>query len=53
MLMTEIAPGVRLQEDVLNQLGFEIKVSPDLKEMDERIFRPEPMGLGETMAASG
>ena len=52
MVMTEIAPGVRLREDVLDQLGFEVKVSPDLEEMDERIFREGPMGLGETMAAS-
>ena len=52
MLVTEIAPGVRLQEDVLDQVGFEITVSPDLKEMDERIFRPGPMGLAEIIATS-
>ena len=52
MVMTEIAPGARLKEDVLDQLGFEIKVAPDLKEMDERIFREGPMGLAETMSAS-
>ena len=45
LVVTEIAPGVRLQEDVLDQLSFEVKVSPDLKPMDSRIFRDGPMGL--------
>lgn len=43
--LIEIAPGVRLQEDVLDQIEFEVTVSPTLKEMDRRIFRPDPMGL--------
>jgi propionate CoA-transferase len=45
LMVTEIAPGARLREDVLDQLGFEPKVSPDLRPMDERIFREGPMGL--------
>ena len=45
LMVTEIAPGARLQEDVLDQLGFAPKVSPDLRPMDERIFRLGAMGL--------
>ena len=43
--MTEIAPGIDLERDVLAQAGFTLRVSPDLALMDPRLFRPEPMGL--------
>jgi acyl CoA:acetate/3-ketoacid CoA transferase len=43
--VTEIAPGVDLERDVLGQAGFPLRVSPDLALMDPRLFRPEPMGL--------
>jgi acyl CoA:acetate/3-ketoacid CoA transferase len=45
LTVTEIAPGVDLERDVLGQAGFPLAVSPDLTEMDPRLFRPEPMGL--------
>lgn len=45
LVLTEIAPGVDLQEHVLSQMGFEPEVAKDLREMDARIFREEPMGL--------
>ncbi len=45
MIITEIAPGIDLQKDVLDHIGFDCAVSPDLKLMDERIFRDEKMGL--------
>jgi propionate CoA-transferase len=41
----EIAPGIDLERDVLSQMDFRPVVSPDLKLMDARIFRPNPMGL--------
>lgn len=43
--LIEIAPGVDLEKDVLAQMDFRPEVSADLKLMDERIFRPEAMGL--------
>jgi len=51
MELIEIAPGVDLQRDILDQMDFEpiIKGSPQL--MDERIFRPEQMGLKEYLLA--
>jgi propionate CoA-transferase len=45
LMVTEIAPGVDLERDVLGQAGIALAVSPDVAEMDRRLFRPEPMGL--------
>ncbi len=43
LMLTEIAPGVSLQRDILDQMEFEPLVSPELAEMDARLFRDEPM----------
>lgn len=45
LAVTEIAPGVNLERDVLAQAGFPLKVSPSLKTMDARLFRADPMKL--------
>ena len=41
----EIAPGIDLARDVLGQADIPLRVAPDLREMDHRLFRPEPMQL--------
>lgn len=51
IVLTEIAPGIRMQEDVLNRMGFQPKVAPDLRLMDPRIFRDGPMGLRDDILA--
>jgi len=43
--LTEIAPGIDLDRDVLAQMDFAPAVSPDLRLMHTSIFHPEPMGL--------
>ena len=43
--LVEIAPGIDLQTQVLDQIEFPVAVSPDLKEMDPRIFGEGAMGL--------
>ena len=43
--LIEIAPGVVLERDILAHMEFTPIISPDLKEMDPRIFRDGPMGL--------
>jgi propionate CoA-transferase len=51
LTVIEIAPGVDLQHDVLDKAGFKLHVADDLREMDARLFRPDPLGL--TLPASG
>jgi propionate CoA-transferase len=53
LVLAEIAPGVRLREDVLDQVEFAVHVDPNLKRMDARIFRPGPMGLRSEIGAPG
>ena len=38
--LIEIAPGIDLERDVLARMGFRPHISPDLKTMDARLFRP-------------
>lgn len=45
LLLTEIAPGVDLQKDVLEQMDFKPILPADLKLMDSRIFKDEAMGI--------
>ncbi len=48
MELVEVAPGIDIMRDILAHMGFEPLVrSPKL--MDERIFRPEPMGLEQLL----
>lgn len=52
LALTEIAPGIDLQADVLDQMDFRPEIAPDLKQMDERLFREEPMGLAEAFGGT-
>jgi propionate CoA-transferase len=45
LVLEEIAPGIDLEKDILAYMEFEPIISPDLKFMDKRIFKNEPMGL--------
>ncbi|MCK1641446.1 3-oxoacid CoA-transferase [Bradyrhizobium sp. 157] len=45
LMLTEIAPGVSVEEHVLPNIEFDVIVSPDLKLMGARIFKDEPMNL--------
>lgn len=43
--LTEIAPGVDLQKDILDLMDFKPKMEGEPKLMDSRIFFDKPMGL--------
>lgn len=45
LTVTEIAPGVDLQRDILDRATAALRVAGDLKEMDARLFQPGEMGL--------
>jgi propionate CoA-transferase len=45
LLVTEIAPGVDLDQHILAQADIPLNVAPDLKLMEARLFDPAPMGL--------
>lgn len=43
--VTEVAPGIDLERDVLARSAFPLTVADDVKPMPSCLFRPEPMGL--------
>ncbi len=45
LVLTEIAPGIDLEQDILRLMDFEPVICGDLKTMDSRIFRDGPMGI--------
>jgi acyl CoA:acetate/3-ketoacid CoA transferase len=45
LMVTEIAPGIDLQRDVLDQADMALRVSPNLRQMDAALFTDAPMGL--------
>lgn len=50
--LIEIAPGVDLQKDILDQMSFTPAISPDLREMDRRIFTDRKMGAASDFFGS-
>ncbi len=49
MTLIEIAPGIDLQRDILDQMDFVPVIADDLKTMDAGIFREKWGGLGAYM----
>jgi propionate CoA-transferase len=47
--LTEVAPGIDLERDVLSKMAFRPAVATPLAVMNPAIFSPEPMGLRETL----
>jgi propionate CoA-transferase len=45
MVLIEVAPGVDLKKDILGLMEFEPIIADNLKLMDMRIFKDEPMNL--------
>ncbi len=51
MQLIEVAPGVDIEKDILQQMDFQPVIDGDPALMDERIFSPEPMGLKSDLFA--
>lgn len=45
VVLTETAPGVDLEKDILAHMDFKPIISEELKLMDESIFKPELIGI--------
>jgi propionate CoA-transferase len=45
LVLTEVAPGLDVERDVLRQMDFGPRISTQLRIMDERLFREPRMGL--------
>ncbi len=45
LTVTEVAPGIDLERDVLGQTEVALRVSPGLRVMDARLLHEPPMGL--------
>jgi len=43
--LVEVAPGIDVKTQVIDLMGFEPKIDGEVKLMDARIFKDEPMGL--------
>ncbi|MER1969100.1 CoA-transferase [Castellaniella sp. GW247-6E4] len=43
--LSEVAPGLDVERDVIAHMGFRPLIAKDLKEMDERLFGESRMGL--------
>ena len=50
LMLTEIAPGVDLEKDILAHMDFKPVISKDLKLMDDFIFQGELMDLSKKIA---
>ncbi len=51
MTLIEIAPGIDLQRDILDQMTFKPIIADDLKLMDEKLFTVGSIGLREALDA--
>ena len=47
VVLTELAPGIDVEKDIIAQMGFKPIISKELKQMDERIFKDEKMNIRE------
>ena len=45
LTVTEIAPGIDVERDVMAQAATPLKLAEDVREMDARLFQPGLIGL--------
>ena len=47
--LIEIARGVRLKEDIINQISFKINISKNLKKISQNIYFDKKIGLKKNL----
>ncbi|MEM3713109.1 MAG: acyl CoA:acetate/3-ketoacid CoA transferase [Thermoproteota archaeon] len=45
LILKEIAPGIDIDRDILENMDFKVEIPDEVKFMDERIFREEKMNI--------
>jgi propionate CoA-transferase len=53
LVLIEVAPGIDVERDVLERMGFRPRVADTVREMDRRLYATGPMGLAADFGASG
>lgn len=48
LTVTEVAPGIDVDRDILRQAQTPLRIADDLRSMASSLFRPEPIGLDLT-----
>ena len=51
LVLTEVAPGIDVEREVLSRMGFRPRVADDLRAMDRRLYATGPMGLAADFGA--
>lgn len=51
LVLVELAPGVDLQRDVLDRMGFRPRIAEPLGSIDRRVYAGGPMGLADDFRA--
>ncbi len=49
--LTEVAPGIDPERDIFPHMDFRPRIAEPLRQMDERVFRDEPMNLRDALLA--
>ncbi len=49
LVLTEVAPGIDVQKDILEKMEFTPKIASPLKLMDEKIFSDQLLGLKDNL----
>jgi propionate CoA-transferase len=52
LVLTEVAPGIDMEREVLGQMGFRPRVAETVRTMDARLYARGPMGLAADFGAA-
>lgn len=53
LVVEEIAPGLDVRRDLIEQIGATVRISPELKTISAALFSPAPLGLAASWDDAG